>query len=245
MCLTLSAGWQSTTFAVRLVAPDHEALPELEAVGVLPRVRPFLAQFFAPELEIPPPPPTPPCSDEEDEEREYVGGRDDGCRDPEAAAGGVKEAQADWTQFALLGADIMVDAEGRLWLLEFNHNPALPQLDLREYKAAKTAAFVAPPPQQSSRSTGADTDVYTISVADAETIAETVPSPATSPQAENLVGGAFATHIVEMTGRAIALLLAADSSDDDKDGGAGDHYQPVQDLKPQPASAGDWVQVHG
>lgn len=96
----------------------------LVEVGVLPRLQLWLSKVFAPALVIPPPPTGPPqsdpCSDSESES---------GCVDDSERERGFSD-QFRWTRFALLGADIMVDESGTPWLLEFNHNPALPQLDL-------------------------------------------------------------------------------------------------------------------
>ena len=98
-------------------------------------------------------------------------------RDRTPAAPAVRE----WSQFALLGADVMVDEQGRPWLLELNHNPALPELNLAPEPKPELEAEREPEPERRA--------------------AETGPS--------ERVGGPFARHIATMVALAIPLLLDA------------------------------------
>ena len=104
-------------------AREGGRLRALVEVGVLPKLQSWLATVFAPGLRIPPPPTGPPRS-ESDSESDSGSDSDDNQR--------RVSTEAHWTRFALLGADIMVDECGTPWLLEFNHNPALPQLEVSE-----------------------------------------------------------------------------------------------------------------
>ena len=103
-------------------AAEGGRLWNLVQVGVLPQLQPWLAEIFAPGLVIPPPPKGPPRSESESDSDS-----DSGL--PSGTDQGLSELQC-WTRFSLLGADIMVDELGTPWLLEFNHNPALPPLDV-------------------------------------------------------------------------------------------------------------------
>ena len=103
-------------------AEEGGRLWKLVQVGVLPQLQSWLANIFAPGLVIPPPPKGPPPSESESDSDS-----DSGL--PNGTDRGSSELHC-WTRFSLLGADIMVDELGTPWLLEFNHNPALPPLDL-------------------------------------------------------------------------------------------------------------------
>lgn len=105
-------------------AEEGGRLRELVDIGVLPHLQQWLAKVFAPGLVIPPPPKNPPCSESESDSDS-----DPGLKSADLELGGSSDPHC-WTRFSLLGADIMVDELGTLWLLEFNHNPALPRLDL-------------------------------------------------------------------------------------------------------------------
>ena len=165
--------------AVRLVVgPEGEegagGCPELGASGVLPKLHSWLARLFTPGLALPPPEPERTGSDEDaEDDAGDADGRAERDRTPAAPAVGV------WSQFALLGADVMVDEEGRPWLLELNHNPALPELNL----APEPKPELEPEPEPERRA------------------AETGPS--------ERVGGPFARHIATMVALAIPLLLDA------------------------------------
>ena len=167
-----------------------EQLQGLVDVGVLSKLQAWLAALFAPELVVPPRPvrirnddSSSDGSDDDDDE--------EGRLSEELAAQAVERGR--WSQFALLGADIMVDEDGRPWLLEFNHNPALPQLDLSTLADAGGGGGGG----------GSEVDV-SVEVAAA-------PEPELEP--EGRVGGAFAQHIATMIGAAIPMVVADKGSE--------------------------------
>ena len=72
-------------------------------VGVLPRLQTWLARVFAPGLVIPPPPAMRDGSGSDSSDSEP----EDGAGDEEGEGGAASSIISDWTQFALLGADII------------------------------------------------------------------------------------------------------------------------------------------
>ena len=90
-------------------AEEGGRLRALAESGVLPKLQPWLARVFAPELVVPPPPTGPPCSgsdsDSEPPDRTLDSSREFDRTDRESG-------DSRWTRFALLAADIMVDELG-------------------------------------------------------------------------------------------------------------------------------------
>ena len=206
-------------------------------VGVLPRLQTWLARVFAPGLVIPPPPAMRDGSGS-DSSNSSDSEPEDGAGDEEGEGGAASSTISDWTQFALLGADIMVDEDGRPWLLEFNHNPALPELDLSA--PSPLAASVSAEPLRPAHD-GDDCRAPT-----------TKPKPEPEPELElsasedggGRVGGAFARHIAGMVSAALPLVIIGSSEQSEAVGGALAASASAAPWREEGAE-GHWSQVHG
>ena len=123
----------------------------------------------------------------------------------EASAARAAE-RGRWSQFALLGADVMVDTAGRPWLLEFNHNPALPQLDLTGVISSASRAVSKARGEEEAAGAGGGGGA----AADADACASHTDDAAAGG---DRVGGPFARHIAAMIGAAIPLVLSAEGTE--------------------------------